>query len=82
MFAQLMPCSDRGNLIFIEDTNVVYQQAQHLKQVSLGKLSAGIVREIKEPMESIYKIANEISLITENSGDKKRQLALQITRGT
>ncbi len=77
MFAPLMPGTDRGNVIFIEDTNVVYQQAQRLKQVSLGKLSAGIVREIKEPMEGIYKIAREISQITVSSGDKERQQAIK-----
>ena len=59
MFAPLMPGTDRGTVIFIEDTNVVYQQAQRLKQVSLGKLAAGIVREIKEPMNSIYRIAKD-----------------------
>lgn len=61
MFAPLMPGTDRGTVIFIEDTNVVYQQAQRLKQVSLGKLAAGIVREIKEPMQNIYKIAKDMS---------------------
>lgn len=61
MFSPLMPGTDRGTVIFIEDTNVVYQQAQRLKQVSLGKLAASIVREIKEPMQGIYRIAKSIS---------------------
>lgn len=61
MFAPLMPGTDRGTVIFIEDTNVVYQQAQRLKQASLGKLAAGIVREIKVPMQNIYRIAKEMS---------------------
>lgn len=61
MFAPLMPGTDRGTVIFIEDTNVVYQQAQRLKQVSLGKLAGSIVREIKFPMQGIFKIAKTIS---------------------
>ena len=73
MFAPLMPGTDRGTVIFIEDTNVVYQQAQRLKQVSLGKLAASIVREIKEPMQGIYRMAREVSTATTNSGDQQRQ---------
>lgn len=61
MFSPLMPGTDRGNVIFIEDTNVVYQQAQRLKQASLGKMAASIVREIKEPMQNIYKVAKAMS---------------------
>jgi two-component system sensor histidine kinase PilS (NtrC family) len=68
MFAELMPGADRGTVVFIEDTNVVYQQAQRLKQVSLGKLAAGIVREIKEPMQRIYSIAHEMSQASIASG--------------
>lgn len=68
MFAPLMPGTDRGTVVFIEDTNVVYQQAQRLKQVSLGKLAAGIVREIKEPMQGIYTIAREMSQASIASG--------------
>ena len=73
MFAELMPGADRGTVIFIEDTNVVYQQAQRLKQVSLGKLAAGIVREIKEPMQGIYAIAREMSQSSIVGGDAFHQ---------
>lgn len=77
MFAELMPGSERGTVIFIEDTNVVYQQAQRLKQVSLGKLAAGIVREIKEPMENIYAITREVGQSLVASGNKDHQAALR-----
>ncbi|MFT5594928.1 MAG: two-component system sensor histidine kinase PilS (NtrC family) [Oceanicoccus sp.] len=72
MFAPLMPGTNRGTVIFFEDTNVVYQQAQRLKQVSLGKLAAGIVREIKEPMNAIYLIAKETATKLAAAGDKER----------
>ena len=71
MFAPLMPGTDRGTVIFIEDTNVVYQQAQRLKQVSLGKLAAGIVREIKEPMQNIYRIAKDMSQMAISHGKQE-----------
>ncbi|GAA6134432.1 ATP-binding protein [Oceaniserpentilla sp. 4NH20-0058] len=72
MFSPLMPGTNRGTVIFIEDTNVVYQQAQRLKQQSLGKLSASIVREIREPMKGIYQIAKHMSKSLVASGDTKR----------
>jgi two-component system sensor histidine kinase PilS (NtrC family) len=77
MFAPLMPGTDRGTVIFIEDTNVVYQQAQRLKQVSLGKLAAGIVREIKEPMKGIYRIAKDVSTEQVAAGNKDRHLQIK-----
>ncbi|MFY0640206.1 MAG: hypothetical protein JXR16_04100 [Bermanella sp.] len=77
MFAPLMPGTDRGTVIFIEDTNVVYQQAQRLKQVSLGKLAAGIVREIKEPMNSIYLIAKDTAKSLVASGDQDRHVKIK-----
>lgn len=77
MFAPLMPGTDRGTVIFIEDTNVVYQQAQRLKQVSLGKLAAGIVREIKEPMKGIYRIAKDVSTEQVAAGNKERHLQIK-----
>lgn len=77
MFAPLMPGTDRGTVIFIEDTNVVYQQAQRLKQVSLGKLAAGIVREIKEPMKGIYQIAKDVSQRLKSSNDTELHKQIQ-----
>lgn len=77
MFAPLMPGTDRGTVIFIEDTNVVYQQAQRLKQVSLGKLAAGIVREIKEPMNGIYLIAKDTAKSLVASGDQERHIKIK-----
>ncbi len=76
LFAELMPGTDRGTVIFLEDTNVVYQQAQSLKQASLGKLTASIVREIREPMQNIYKLAREIATQSVSSGDKRRQVLI------
>lgn len=73
LFADLMPGTDRGTVIFLEDTNVVYQQAQSLKQASLGKLTASIVREIRDPMQNIYRLARDMSRQSVAEGDKQRQ---------
>ncbi len=73
MFAELMPGANQGSVVFIEDTNVIYQQAQRLKQISLGKLAASIVREIREPMQGIYQIATKMSLVSAAKEDIARQ---------
>jgi len=77
MFSPLMPGANRGTVIFVEDTNVVYQQAQQLKQQSLGKLSASIVREIREPMKGIYQIAKSMSKSLVASGDRDNQARIK-----
>jgi len=81
LFTPLMPGNDRGTVIFLEDTNVVYQEAQRLKQVSLGKLAACIVREIREPMQGIYKIAHEVSVKAASSGDNQAKQRIKAHSG-
>jgi nitrogen fixation/metabolism regulation signal transduction histidine kinase len=41
--------------------------------VSLGKLAASIVSEIKESIQGMYQVAREVSLTTANKGDKDHQ---------
>lgn len=77
IFTELMPGTNRGTVIFIEDTNIIYQQAQSLKQASLGKLTASIVREIRDPMQNIYKLARDIAMQSISSGDKRRQVLIK-----
>ena len=42
-----------GTLIFLEDTAAMAQQAQQLKLASLGKLTASIAHEIRNPLGAI-----------------------------
>lgn len=52
-FAQLDPISDKETLIFIEDNQALTQEAQHLKSDSLGRLTASIAHEIRNPLGAI-----------------------------
>ena len=52
-FARLGSDSKSGVLIFLEDTAAMAQQAQQLKLVSLGRLTASIAHEIRNPLGAI-----------------------------
>ncbi len=52
-FARLDEKKDAGMLIFLEDMAAVAQQAQQLKLASLGRLTASIAHEIRNPLGAI-----------------------------
>ena len=52
-FAQLGKNNRGGTLIFLEDTAGLAQQAQQLKLASLGRLTASIAHEIRNPLGAI-----------------------------
>lgn len=52
-FAHLGTEESAGTLIFLEDTSRIAQQAQHLKLASLGRLTASIAHEIRNPLAGI-----------------------------
>ena len=51
------PAADPDTLVFIEDSTEVQKQAQQLKLASLGRLSASIAHEIRNPLGAISHAA-------------------------
>jgi two-component system sensor histidine kinase PilS (NtrC family) len=51
--ARISPDERPGVLIFLEDTAAMAQQAQQLKLASLGRLTASIAHEIRNPLGAI-----------------------------
>ncbi|HET8850787.1 MAG TPA: ATP-binding protein [Marinobacter sp.] len=65
---------ERGDhvLVFIEDMSKVTQQAQQMKLASLGRLTAGIAHEIRNPLGAISHAAQLMEESTEmGQGDRK-----------
>lgn len=52
-FAKLGQTERSGTLIFLEDTAALAQQAQQMKLASLGRLTASIAHEIRNPLGAI-----------------------------
>ncbi|MDO8862477.1 HAMP domain-containing sensor histidine kinase [Haliea sp. E1-2-M8] len=73
-FRELRPGTERETLVFIEDYTPVTQYAQSLKLNSLGRLTASIAHEIRNPLGAISHAAQ---LLLESPGlaESDRRLA-------
>jgi two-component system sensor histidine kinase PilS (NtrC family) len=65
----------RGAVIFLEDMQRVQAEAQQIKLAALGRLTANIAHEVRNPLSAISYAAE---LMQEEHGDTKHQRLLQI----
>jgi two-component system, NtrC family, sensor histidine kinase PilS len=56
-FRQLQPSTEGESLVFVEDYTPITQYAQSLKLTSLGRLTASIAHEIRNPLGAISHAA-------------------------
>jgi len=72
-FTQLGKDKSSGTLIFLEDSTRMAQQAQQMKLASLGRLTASIAHEIRNPLGAISH-ADQLLAESENLDSSDRRL--------
>jgi two-component system sensor histidine kinase PilS (NtrC family) len=65
-----------GALIFLEDTATMQRQAQQMKLASLGRLTASIAHEIRNPLGAISHAAQLLKESPDLAGDDRRLTAI------
>ncbi len=63
-------------VVFIEDASRIRAQAQQMKLVALGRLTASIAHEIRNPLSSINHAAELLQEDSEQSGRRQEDLRL------
>jgi two-component system sensor histidine kinase PilS (NtrC family) len=71
-FVNLQRGNQQNVLVFLEDISQITQQAQQLKLASLGRLTAGIAHEIRNPLGAISHAAQLLQESEELQGPDRR----------
>jgi len=71
-FIALNRGEQRQTLVFLEDLSQVSQQAQQLKLAALGRLTAGIAHEIRNPLGAVSHAAQLLGESEELTGPDRR----------
>ena len=75
-FADLGTHNSSDTLIFVEDHRLLAQEAQKLKLGSLGKLTASIAHEVRNPLGAIAHAAQLLNEAPELTIDSKKLLSI------
>ncbi|GAA0714017.1 sensor histidine kinase [Dokdonella soli] len=70
-FTRLAPNDDTNVLIFLDDTSLLSRRAEELTLSSLGRLSASIAHEIRNPLAAIRYSAQLLAESKLNAEDKR-----------
>lgn len=74
--ARMLPPGEGGDaLIYLEDMGRIQAQAQHLKLAALGRLTANLAHEIRNPLSAVSHAAE---LLVDESDDAGRRRLIRI----
>ena len=75
-FSRLAPNDDSHVLIFLDDTSLVSRRAEELTLSSLGRLSASIAHEIRNPLAAIHYSAQLLAESTDMNDTDLRMVEI------